>query len=156
MRLIVMLFVFLSVSAASEADERYANARFGYSINVPDGFVATNEGDNGDGRSFYKAQGAQRLLVWGANLLKDFESELSAAQEHALVEDGLKLTYAAATPRWASFSGTTGSRLIYQRMVLLCDGNRYAAFRMEYSQIDVAATNATIEQLVQSLKPDSC
>ena len=154
--LLIALFILLAMPAAAQADDGYANARFGYSISVPDGFVVTDESDNGDGRSFYKAQGAQGLLVWGANLQEDFESEVAAAQDYAMAENGLKLTYTASTPRWASFSGTSGSRLIYQRMVLLCDGTSYAAFRIQYSQTDIAAMNATIDRLVQSLKPNAC
>jgi hypothetical protein len=66
--------------------------------------------------------------------------------------EGWNITYQAATPRWASFSGLNGSRILYQRMLLLCDGSSYAAFRAEYSVADRAEMDPVVERLVSSLR----
>ena len=65
--------------------------------------------------------------------------------------DGWAVTYEATTPSWASFSGMQGKRVLYQRMIALCDGS-YAAFRLEYSTVDMAKMDPVVERLVRTLK----
>jgi hypothetical protein len=156
MRTFVLMFVsLLATPALAQGWGHYDNARFGYSIDIPPGFVGEGESDNGDGQGFYKADGAQGLSLWGGNLPYDFEAEVSEAMDYAIAENGWNITYQASTPRWASFSGIKGFRILYQRMVLLCDSS-YAAFRVEYSVADSAEMDPVVERLVQSLGSTSC
>lgn len=144
-----ILFV-LATPALAQSWGSYENARFGYVIEVPPGFEAGQEADNGDGRSF--RDGASRLLVWGGNITEgSFEGAVAAAQGFA-TGDGWTITYEAVTPSWASFSGTQSKRILYQRMIALCDG-QYASFRLEYSAIDMAKLEPVVDRLVQTLKP---
>ncbi len=129
--------------------EGYGNARFGYEIEVPPGFEWGPEADNGDGRSF--RDGATRLAVWGGMIVEaDLESEAREAIGFA-TSDGWAVTYEATTPSWASFSGMQGKRVLYERMIALCDGS-YAAFRLEYSTVDMAKMDPVVERLVRTLK----
>ncbi len=150
MRALTFLLLIALAAPALAADwEAYGNARFGYSIEVPPGFEWGKEADNGDGRSF--RSGATKLLVWGGNITEDsFESAVAAAKAFA-IGDGWGITYEAVTPNWASFSGTQGKRVLYQRMIALCD-MQYAAFRLEYSAVDIGTLESVVERLVQTLK----
>ncbi len=147
--LICLLLVLLAVPAFASDWGQYDNARFGYTVDVPPGFEWGKEADNGDGRAF--REGATKLLVWGGNITEDsFESAVIVAKGFA-EDDGWGISYEATTPSWASFSGAQGKRILYQRMIALCDG-AYAAFRLEYSAVDLGKLEPVVERLVRSLK----
>ena len=147
--LILFMLIALAAPALAADWEPYGNARFGYTIEVPPGFEWGKEADSGDGRSF--RDGATRLLVWGGNITEDsFESAVAAAKAFA-VADGWGITYEAVTPSWASYSGTRDQRVLYQRMIALCD-MQYAAFRLEYSAVDIGKLEPVVERLVQTLQ----
>lgn len=154
--LILIAFALLATPAFAQGWERYDNARFGYSMDLPPVFAGSGESYTSDGESFYNPKGAQGLVVWGASLEGDFESEVTSTMDLAVAENGWNITYQAVTPRWASFSGIENGRVLYQRMILLCDGTSYAAFRAEYSVSDTAEMNPVIERLVQSLEGPAC
>lgn len=147
--LICFLAIVLTAPVLATDWGRYDNARFGYTIDVPPGFEWGMEADNGDGRAF--RGGATKLRVWGGNITEDsFEGAVAAAKGFAEA-DGWNISYEALTPSWASFSGAQGKRILYQRMIALCDG-AYAAFQLEYSAVDLGKLEPVVEQLVQSLK----
>ena len=155
MRILALILAALLATPALAQDwARYGNARFGYLVDIPAGFEAQGESANGDGQSFYYPQRARGLLVWGGNMQGDFESEVNSAMDYAVAETGWNITYQVVTPRWASFSGLKGSRILYQRMVLLCDGSSYGAFRLEYSAADISTMDPMVEHMVQSLRGD--
>ena len=155
MRLILLILALLTPPAFAQGWERYDNVRFGYAIDIPPGFVGDGESDNGDGQAFAAEGRPIDLLVWGGYALEGFEAEI--AQRMRWDEDeAWNITYEATTPRWASWSAIKGFRIVYQRMVLLCDGSSYAAFRAEYSVTDSAETDPVIERLVRSLRGDGC
>ena len=147
--LICFLLIVLAAPVLASDWGQYDNARFGYTVDVPPGFEWGKEADNGDGRAF--RSGATKLLVWGGNIVEDsFESVVSAAKDYAAA-DGWGISYEAVTPSWASFSGAQGKRILYQRMIAVCDG-AYAAFRLEYSAVDLGTMEPVVERLVRSLK----
>jgi hypothetical protein len=147
--LICFLAIVFAVPVLATDWGQYDNARFGYTIDVPPGFEWGKEADNGDGRAF--RGGATKLLVWGGNITEDsFEGAVAAAKGFAEA-DGWGISYEATTPSWASFSGAQGKRILYQRMIALCDG-AYAAFRLEYSAVELGELEPVVERLVQSLK----
>ena len=153
--LLIALFALVALPAFAQGWDRYDNGRYGYSIDVPPDFTGAGESGNGDGQAFQKAGKPIDLLVWGGNLLEGFESEV--AQRMAWdTDEAWNVTYEASTPRWASYSAIKGFRILYQRMVLLCDGTSYAAFRAEYSVTDSAEMDPVIERLVRSLQGDGC
>lgn len=147
--LICLLTIVLAIPVLANDWGQYDNARFGYTVDVPPGFEWGKEADNGDGRAF--RSGATKFLVWGGNITEDnFESAVAAAKGFAEA-DGWGISYEATTPRWASFSGAQGKRILYQRMIALCD-DAYAAFRLEYSAVDLGTMEPVVEHLVRSLK----
>jgi hypothetical protein len=151
MRLIFILIALFATPAFAQDWQQYDNARFGYSIDVPPGFSGQGESENGDGQAFAADGKPIDLLVWGGQALEGFEAEV--AQRMAWDEDeAWNITYQATTPRWASWSAIKGFRILYQRMVLLCDGTSYAAFRVEYSVTDSAEMDPVVERLVRSLR----
>ena len=149
--LLIALFALLATPAFAQGWEHYENARFGYGVDIPPGFENQNFSDNGDGATFAAGGNPTYLMVWGGNLTGGFEEEVS--QRMAWGEsEAWNTTYQASTPRWASWSAIKGFRILYQRMVLLCDGTSYAAFRAEYSVTDASEMDPVIERLVQSLR----
>jgi hypothetical protein len=149
--LLIALFALLASPALAQGWQSYDNARFGYSIDIPPGFSGLGESDNGDGQAFAFDSKPIDLLVWGGQALEGFEAEI--AQRMAWdTDEAWNITYQATTPRWASWSAIKGFRILYQRVVLLCDGSSYAAFRMEYSVTDAAEMDTVVERLVQSLR----
>tara|TARA_R110002020_G_scaffold418599_1_gene627808 strand:- start:329 stop:796 length:468 start_codon:yes stop_codon:yes gene_type:complete len=155
MRFIFLIaLAFLISPAFAHGGEQYSNARFGYSIDVPAGFVSQGESDNGDGQRFVLPGRAIELEVWGG-WTRDFDSEVAnrMAQDSAA---GWNQTYQAITPRWASWSATAGGQIVYQRMIALCDGQSFAAFRAEYGTRDRVEMDPVVERLVASLRGSAC
>ncbi|MDB5528814.1 MAG: hypothetical protein JWR51_1917 [Devosia sp.] len=156
MRTLIFAFLLaLLVGPASAQDwGHYDNDRYGYSVAIPPDFLGQGESDNGDGQEFQHRRGAQRLTIWGGLLgvgNESFEAEVKWHMEQD--EAGTwNVTYQAVTPEWASFSAIKGSRILYQRMILLCDRQSYAAFRLEHSARDIARMNGVVDKLVGSLQ----
>lgn len=150
---LVVLFALVALPALAQGWDRYDNARFGYGIDIPPGFIGDGEAGNGDGQIFQAAGKPSVLMVWGGNMLGDFEAEI-AERMAGDARDAWNVTYQAITPRWASWSALKGFRILYQRMILLCNGKSYAAFRAEYSVTDSADMEPVIDRLVQSLRGD--
>ena len=152
MRIILtFLLALLATPASAQGWEAYQNSRFSYSIDIPPGFYTQSESDNGDGRTFAAEGKATYLMVWGGNLLGDFESEVSRRIE-AEAGEAWNVSYQAATQQWASWSAIKGSRIVYQRMTMLCDGTSYGAFRAEYSVTESTEMDPMIERLEASLR----
>lgn len=151
MRLLLALVLPLPVPALAAGWSHYANARYGYTLEVPAGFLAQREADNGDGQVF--GTPTATLTVYGANVTAaGFESEV-AARERDLEQDRWTITYAVSTPQKASFSGRRGARIVYVRMIALCGGAQLAAFALEYSVADLQKFTPVLDRLVASLKP---
>ena len=149
--LLIALFTLLAAPAFAQGWDHYDNDRFGYGVDIPPGFSSQRESDNGDGATFAGGRNPSYLTVWGGNLTGSFEDEVSQRMAWSEAE-AWNTTYQAVTPRWASWSAIKGFRILYQRMVLLCDGTSYAAFRMEYSVTDVSEMDPVVERLVRSLR----
>jgi len=156
MRILIVFFLsLLSLPALAQQGEHYSNARFGFGMDIPYFFVVQGESHSQDGQQ-YAAKGKPiNLMVWGGSVDGDFESEAEEAMTYS--RDGAwNVNYQAVTPRWANFSAVQGFRMLYQRMVLLCDGKSYAAFRAEYSVTEASKMEDIIQGMVRSLKSDSC
>ena len=153
MRIVLTVLALLFASPAlAQQWGSYENARFGYVIEVPPGYLAAPEAENGDGRVFRSAEGTQLLRVYaGDNMDVDFEASLSAAMEFARAA-GWALSYERVTPSWASFSGTRNGLVLYARAISICGGRQYASFELEYPERDISRMNPVVERLVASLR----
>lgn len=152
---LLALLTLLATPAFAQGWDHYDNSRYGYGVDIPPGYVGGGESDNGDGQVFGREASAQTLIVWGGLLVEEFETEVGQRMAWT-TEEGWNIAYQATTPRWASYSAVQGSRILYQRMILLCDGGSYAAFRAEYSTRDAGDMDAVIEKLAQSLRGTGC
>lgn len=150
MRLLLALLLLLPLPATAAGWDHYTNARFGYAVDVPPGFVAQGESDNGDGQVFKTPTAT--LTVFGGNVMEaDFESEVVARERYA-EQDGWAITYNVSTPQKASWSGKHGARILYGRMIALCGGQQFGSFELEYSSADLNVFNPIVDRLVSSLK----
>ena len=150
MRLLLALLLLLPLPAMAADWGHYTNVRFGYAIDVPPGFVAQGESDNGDGQVFKTPTAA--LTVYGGNVMEaDFEAEVKAREGYSK-DDGWAITYQVSTPQRASWSGKRGARILYGRMIALCGGEQFASFELEYSSVDLKAFNPLVDRLVSSLR----
>ena len=152
---LIALLICLAIPAFAQSGERYENARYGYLIDIPPGFVGMGESANGDGQAYAIEGRPTELAVWGGTLLGGFERTVD--QRMGWDEDeGWAITYQVITPRWASYSATKNGQILYQRMILLCDGASYAAFRIHYSVSDSANMSLAIETMVTALRSEPC
>jgi hypothetical protein len=146
-----LFFVVFATSALAGEWSGYENSRFGYVIDVPPDFSGTGEAENGDGQIFRSADGTQLLRVYGGNILEaGFEASVQAAMGHA-ADAGWSLSYERVTPSWASYSGTRNGMVLYARAIALCGGSQYAAFELEYPEVDLSKLDPVVNRLVQSL-----
>lgn len=153
----VLLFLTLAVSGSAAAENwtHYDNARFGFSIAIPPAFTPQGESDNDDGQSFALAGRPALLSAWGGYLMSDFEDEIASAIE-AEAANGWLLGERSTGPRWAIWSAGKGGRILLQRVILLCDGISFAAFRLEYSQADRNLIDPMIDRITPSLAGETC
>ncbi len=149
--ILIIALVLVASPALSQDWGFYANARFGYGIDIPPGYSGEGEADNGDGQIFNSDDGTQLLRVYGANALDGFEAAVASAMEKAR-EGGWNLSYERVTPSWASFSGTRNGIVVYARAIALCGGTQFASFELQYPERDLDEMHAVVERLVRSLE----
>ena len=150
MRLVLALLLLLPLPAVAADWGHYTNVRFGYTIDVPPGFAAQGEADNGDGQLFKTPTAT--LTVFGGNVMEaDFEAEVKA-HEGFSKDDGWAITYQTSSPQNASWSGKRSGRILYARMIALCGGEQFASFELVYPSADLQRFNPIVDRLVSSLK----
>jgi len=153
MRLLFALLLLLPLPATAADWGQYANVRFGYALDVPPGFAAQGESDNGDGQVFKTPTAT--LTVFGGNVMEaDFEAEVKSRDGYS-TGDGWAITYRDSTPRNASWSGKLGGRILYARMISLCGGQQFGSFELVYSRTDLQTFNPVVDRLVSSFKATS-
>jgi hypothetical protein len=157
MRLLLTLVISLLLATAPAALAQnwgqYDNSRFAYGVSIPPEFAGEGEAANSDGQVFTLESRVARLAVWGGYFVTepDFEAEARSRLETDLA-DGWGLTAQSTTSSWAEWSATKSGRVMHQRLVQLCDGQGYAALRLEYAQADRRRLDPLVSPLVASLK----
>lgn len=156
-RIAVCALVITACAAQALAAEwsRYGNARFKYFIDIPPGFSAVREAENGDGGVSQSADGRATLRVWGHYLLEGSIREEATSRADDERADGWTVSYQQQGEGWAVWSGTKGSRIFYARAVPVCDGAA-AYFRLEYDKNRAAAFDPVIVRLGKSLRSGRC
>ncbi len=152
---LVLLLSVVALPAWAEYWTPYSNTRFGYEIDVPPDFAPGGQSHNGDGQAFYRPLAKQGLIVWGGYVLDSFEGEVAAALDTARA-DNLFVADWTSTPQWAEFTARRDQRLVFQRMIALCDGASFAAFRIEYDIADLAGMEPIKDGLLRSLRGTTC
>lgn len=122
--------VFALAVGGAEDWASYTNVRYGFTACYPrSALTAQREADNGDGRRFTAADGAQ-LATYGTNGAGgDFREELRSF-EHDIVTAGGKVTYRAGGKSWGVISGSTASKVFYVKA--LSRGDQVMVFDFEY------------------------
>lgn len=157
MRFVLAVIIALALAPSAFAQAiwgYYENGRYAYGVDIPPGFDGQGQSDNGDGQVFLFDGRVARLTVWGGFFTAepDFEAEAN----WRLAEDtgsGWGLTAQSTTPTWATWSATKSGRVLHQRMIQLCDGQSYAALRLDYAQTDRPKIDPLVDQLIASLVP---
>jgi hypothetical protein len=112
---------------------RYANERFGTSLDVPtDLFEAQEPPANGDGRTFRGEDGAQ-LEVYGTYANSAIMLPFEAYKDNLLKEaeaDGLAVTYKRGGDGWLVYSGLKGPDIVYVKVIDSCEAAHL--FRIVY------------------------
>jgi hypothetical protein len=125
--LVLTLVLAAGAVEAQDFDWRpYVNERFGYSIDIPAGFLyPLPPPENGDGLAFESADGQVSVAVFGSNnaLAWSFDDYLQAALAR---EDLGRVTYQRKTEGWYVLSGYrpaptsnwTGEVIFYERVAI--------------------------------------
>ena len=152
-----ILFAAACIAGAFAADEKlhYVNVWHGYAIDLPAGFSAVKESDNGDGGLSYSADRKSKLAVWGANTMIDsFQSDINDRISSAQ-DEGWAIGYSKVTGNWASWSGEKDGRIFYSRAIRLCgDGAGY--FDLQYPQEAKDVFDPVVTNLIKSFRRTSC
>jgi hypothetical protein len=153
---IPFLFLALAPGISHTADGRpYGNARFGYWLDIPAGFSGIEESDNGDGGVSTSADGRAELRVWGGYMADDdFRAEMTERIGFDTGE-GWKIVYEKRNSTRASWSGTKGARIFYERAIVACR-SAAAYFRLEYDSSQKKVLDPVVAGLVKSLRKGSC
>jgi hypothetical protein len=152
MRWLILVFLF-SCPALAESWSRFESARFGFSIEVPSGFMSSiTESDNGDGATFTSPDKTAELRIWGRNLTEGFSAD-AARQKRMEREDGWRITY-SPVKRGKSYilSGIKDDRIVYLKSVAACGGKLALYFRIEYPRAEKLQYDAMVTRLANSTK----
>lgn len=139
------------VVTISEEWTRYGNARFEYWIDIPPGFSTIAESDNGDGGIATSDIGNAELRVWGHHIVDGNFVNVIRARIERDVTEGWTIIYQRLGQDWASWSGTNGDRIIYQRAIPTCD-NAAANLRIEYDSNAKERLDPIVDRLAASIE----
>ena len=155
MRLYIGILAVVAMMGTARA-EFYANARYGYYIDVPKIFsVADPESDSGDGRLFHSADKSAEVAVWGGWVNEGAFADEVKTRQNDEVGDGWKLAYVSKqSPTVSNFSGTKDGLIVYVHIISRCSGTGYAMYRLQYPATDKAKYESAITQLNASLKKE--
>ncbi len=126
---------------------KYANQRFGFSILVPNGFVANPPPANHDGRSFHDAYGAE-FMVWGSNNVLDktvMGEYREALRRHP---DAAYSTYGKG---WYVISYHEGGYIVYEKHFISPRATNSWVFKYPASRASVM--NPVCSVMAKSFRP---
>jgi hypothetical protein len=121
--------------------------------------VAQPEPANGDGRTWFSADGQASLLAWGNNLVVGDFKEDSLSRMSADRDAGWVISYErhndldrAASGAWHVYSGEMDGRILYSKSLASCGGTQAIHVRIEYPAAQQPAYGPVVEQLVKSFR----
>ncbi len=137
------------VLPASAQSRPYRNARFGFSLSVPAGFLAGQPPANGDGLTFTQRSGPAILKAWGWN--NALEESLDQSLARARSECGSPIAYQGRGRNWYVLSWTDGRTISYQKTFL--GPGSGASFLLTYPVARKSAFDPVVAALERSFKP---
>jgi hypothetical protein len=140
-----------ALAAQAAAWTRYANSRFGFSIEYPAGsFKPERAPDNGDGRKYRAIRGKARFSVWaGYNALKQTPRQF--IEETTATCKAGRASYAVAAKKWAVVSCERRGEVLYAKR--LFTGQRMTSFQMTYPAAERDRWDGALARMAESLKP---
>jgi len=147
---ILVLGVALALPASAERQVHpYRNARFGFSLSVPAGFVADEPPVNGDGLTFTQRSGTAVLKAWGWNnaLLESTQQALQRTRAGC----GHPVAYQRQGHNWFVLSWTDGKTIFYHKTFL--GSGSGASFQLAYPVARKAAFDPIVVRLERSFQP---
>jgi hypothetical protein len=168
MRRLLGFFLFLAASTfafAAEAQDLdwrpYVNARFGYSVDIPAGFLyPLPPPENGDGLAFESADGQVSVSVFGSNnaLGWSFDDYFRAALAR---EDLGRVTYQRKTEGWYVLSGYrpaptsnwSGEVIFYERVAINAGGSAISGLLILFPPALKDFMDPIVTRLSRSLTP---
>src|SRR3954453_4112899 len=146
-------------AADAEAWKRYANERFGTTVEVPAAFTAKPPPANYDGCTFVSKDGSARILVYASSAPSVVVESFAAYRDWVADEEskeGLRISYRANGPDWFALSGTAGSKVIYMKVVAGCSDRSIAHHvRIEYPSAQKASYDTLVMRVARSIRAGS-
>ncbi len=152
---LVLLAALGPLPALAQYWSHYANARFGYELDIPPDFEGQGESDNGDGQVFLLPNGRQELRVWGGWALDGVEAE-ATGRIAADMDAGWAITSQAQSPDWAVWAGTRNGQGFVTRLIALCGSESYAVFRLEFPLPQMGSIAPIAEGITRSFVATAC
>ena len=142
--------------ACARTWEAYANARFGYAVDVPADFSPGEAPENNDGQTFTASDGQGHVAVYGAyNALEHTpESYRQWLRENALAAgESARVTYEATGKNWCVLSGLNAEGAIfYQRVRFSPDGETLIAVVLVYPEEQKDDWDPVVERMGKTLR----
>jgi hypothetical protein len=146
---IIILAIALTLPAAAQGGDTYANARYGATASVPSGFEPTGpEAANSDGLIFRSSHGGL-LTIFGADVSGgNFEAYVNSAMAHDKSYNGWAIQGSKITPDWAEYWGNVGARQLRVRTISACGGRHALSVKLEYN----GNMDSVVSKVFRSLK----
>ena len=134
---------------ASASACHYENGRFGYGVDVPEGFAPQPEAENGDGRVFISRSPQGEIAVWAQ--YNALEQTLAEAADFAAGERVIAYRRLNGKQNWFVLSWLDDEgKVVYLRQQL--SGDTIYALRFTYPQSEQKAFDTIIANTVTSFK----
>ena len=134
----------------------YTNPRFGYTVDVPADFSASEAPENNDGRTFSPPGRQGSVAVYGSfNALGHSPEDHREWLKEGFASAGGKarVTYEATGKTWCVLSGFTAEGAIfYQRVRFSADGDALIAVHFVYPEEDKEEWDPVVERMGKTLR----
>jgi hypothetical protein len=131
-KLVGMMFLFAAALSTEVIWPTYSNARFGYAICYPVALLRPQrEAENGDGRKFTGADGAELLVFGQWNADARSLSDWAADEVQSYTGQRGRITYRVARSNWLVLSGNDGKGFeFYTKTIKRSD--QFVTFQIKY------------------------
>lgn len=158
-RLITALgLLILSACSPPEAKEKentdkasgpfhYSNARFEFTVTIPDNFIPQGESDNGDGQIFKSTDGTAEIRAWGGHLM---EPEIKCSAIEQFKDELPTPTYKHSRGGTSIVSGHIGDDILYAKVIRTDD--RCLGLTFTYPANEKDSYDAAVQSASQSFR----
>lgn len=154
-----MILLLVTLGAARGGDvtfTTYHNARFGYSVDVPQHFVKGEAPANNDGRTFTSPHDKGMIAVFGSfNALETTAARLKEEKAGEYVKEGAVLDYRAGKGHWFVLSGSRGGEIFYEKVVFSEDRETILTVLLRYPSSQKARYDPIVTRAARTLRFDA-